>query len=165
MEPGHHATEENPSSSPTSLTIPLCGSAIDRSRGLKLPWIKQPVPLSPPIDAVETRRGPALLQVPPGRGVQMSIDTTVAVSAEQLWECAVSGEVIDAITDGVASRAGAVERADIVSGLVQEVLEAVAWRCAIDVDTEELESLRRIVDEAEAHRDRMSSRAAADQSA
>ena len=95
----------------------------------------------------------------------MSIDSTVAASAEQLWECAVLGEVIDAITDGVASRACAVERADMVSGVVQEILEAVAWRCAIDVDTEELESLRRIVDEAEAHRDRMSSRSAADQSA
>ena len=95
----------------------------------------------------------------------MSINTTIAPSAEQLWDCAVLGELIDAITDGVASRTGAVERADMVSGFVQEILEAVAWRCAIYVDTEELESLRRIVDEAEAHRDRMSSRSAVDQSA
>jgi hypothetical protein len=95
----------------------------------------------------------------------MSVSTTVAASVEELWECAVPGEAIDGITDEVAARAGAVARADVVSGVVHEILEAVAWRCAIDVDTDELESLRRIVDEAEAHRDRMTCRSAADQSA
>jgi hypothetical protein len=95
----------------------------------------------------------------------MSVSTTGAVSTEELWECAVPGEAIDGITDEVAARAGAAARADVVRGVVDEILQAVAWRCAIDADTGELESLRRIVDEAEAHRDRMTSRSATDQSA
>lgn len=46
----------------------LRGSALDGSRGLKFTWIKQPVPMSPPIGAVQTRRDLPLRQVLRERG-------------------------------------------------------------------------------------------------
>jgi len=85
----------------------------------------------------------------------VSITTMITGGAEALWECAVSGEVIDGLTDGVASRPDAVARAAVLAGIVAEIVESVTWRCADTVDAEERDSLRRLVEEAEAHRHRM----------
>jgi hypothetical protein len=87
----------------------------------------------------------------------MSSSTVVTEGPESWWESAVSGEVIDGLTDGVASRDDAVARAGVVVGIVLEMLEAVQWRCADRAESGELESLRRLVQAAEAHRERMRS--------
>jgi hypothetical protein len=76
-------------------------------------------------------------------------------SVDALWEVAVSGEIIDGISDGVALRTHPADRAEVVVGIVEEIFEAVAGRCADTANTEELRSLRRIVDEAQAHHNRM----------
>ena len=82
----------------------------------------------------------------------MSITSLQPGTAEELWECAVSGEVIDGLTDAVASRPDAVARAAVLTGIVREIVESVTWRCADTVGAEELDSLRRLVEAAEAHR-------------
>lgn len=87
----------------------------------------------------------------------MSITPLQTGKVEELWECAVSGEVIDALADGVTSRPDAEARAAVLTGIVAEIVESVAWRCDDTVDAEERNSLRRVVEEAEAHRHRMRS--------
>ncbi|GAA3697093.1 hypothetical protein GCM10022204_11290 [Microlunatus aurantiacus] len=74
---------------------------------------------------------------------------------ESWWECALPGEVIDALTDGVASPDDALARAQVVAGIVLEIVETVQWRCADRAGDTEIESLRRLLAEAQAHRDRM----------
>lgn len=85
----------------------------------------------------------------------MSVTSMHTGSAKESWECAVSGEVIDGLTDAVASRPDAVARAEVLTGIVGEIVESVTWRCADTADASELESLRRLVEAAEAHRHRM----------
>lgn len=87
----------------------------------------------------------------------MSIVSVVAEGPESWWENAVSGEVIDGLTDGLASREDAVDRAGVVVGVVLEILEAVRWRCADRAESGELESLSRLVEAAEAHHELMRS--------
>src|SRR4051794_39769821 len=88
----------------------------------------------------------------------MSSTFASPVSADALWEGAVSGEIIDGISDGVALRRHPADRAEVVVGIVEEIFEAVACRCADTADAEELRSLRRIVDETQAHYRRMLAR-------
>lgn len=71
------------------------------------------------------------------------------------WECGLSGEVIDGLTDGVTSRTDAVARAEVVAEIVLEIVEAVRWRCADQAGAEEIAGLLRLHAAAEAHRDRM----------
>jgi hypothetical protein len=85
----------------------------------------------------------------------MSITTMITGSAGELWDCAVSGEVIDGLTDAVASRTDPVARAAVLTGMLAEIVESVTWRCADTIDVGERDSLRRLVAEAEAHRQRM----------
>ena len=42
---------------------------------------------------------------------------------------AVSGQVIDGLTDGVTSRPDAVGGAVVLTGIVCEIVESVTWRC------------------------------------
>lgn len=80
----------------------------------------------------------------------MSSTTLHAGSAEELWECAVSGEVIDGLPNAVASRPDAVARAMVLNGIVRETVESVIWRCADTAGGAGLDSLRRLVEAAEA---------------
>ncbi len=58
----------------------------------------------------------------------MSSAIMITGGAEELWECAVSGEVVDGLTDGVASRpdAGRGWRR-CWRGSVAEIVESVTW--------------------------------------
>ena len=87
----------------------------------------------------------------------MSSGSVVSEAAESWWEEVVPGEVIDGLTDGVALRDDAVARAEVVAGIVREIAEAVQWRCADRAGAGEIESLRRLVSAAEAHRELMRS--------
>lgn len=87
----------------------------------------------------------------------MSSASVVAEGPESWWEDAVTGEVIDGLTDGLVSRDDAVDRAGVVVGVVLEIIEAVRWRCADRVESGELESLGRLVEAAEAHHELMRS--------
>ena len=55
----------------------------------------------------------------------MSITPLQTGKVEELWECAVSGEVIDALADGVTSRPDAEARAAVLTGIVAEIVESV----------------------------------------
>ena len=46
-------------------------------------------------------------------------------------------------------------RAEVVAGLVAEIVEAVRWRRAGEAGSDEIASLERLAAEAQAHRDRM----------
>lgn len=60
-------------------------------------------------------------------------------------------ELLDGITDAVISSRDSVHRAAVITRLVQEIFDSVAWlRSASQVDPE-LASLRRLLDEAVAH--------------
>lgn len=79
----------------------------------------------------------------------------VADGLESWWESGLSGEVLDGITDGVVSQDDPVARAEVVAGIVREIVEGVRWRCADRAGSEEVAGLEQLVAEAEAHRDRM----------
>jgi hypothetical protein len=79
---------------------------------------------------------------------------TVAVPA---GECLLPGDVIDALSGGVSAGADRMARAEVVTGIVREIFETVAWRYGEHADADELASLHRVLAEAEAHRDRMQS--------
>ena len=85
-----------------------------------------------------------------------SADSTPAL-AESLADCLLPGEVLDALSGQVSAGTDRVARADVVTGIVREMVETVAWRYAEHADAEELASLHRLLAEAEAHRDRMRS--------
>ncbi len=67
---------------------------------------------------------------------------------------AVSGEVVDGLTT-VSPPDLTLWRGRLLVGIVAAIVESVTWRCADTVDAEERDSLRRLVEEVEAHRHRM----------
>lgn len=85
----------------------------------------------------------------------MSSPSVVADDLESRWETGLSGEVVDGITDGVVARDDSLARAEVVAGLVAEIVEAVRWRRAGEAGSDEIASLERLAAEAQAHRDRM----------
>ena len=70
-------------------------------------------------------------------------------------DCLLPGEVIDALSGGVTAGADRVARAEVVTGIVREIVETVAWRYGEHADADELASLHRVLAASEAHRDRM----------
>jgi hypothetical protein len=66
-----------------------------------------------------------------------------------------SAELIDSITEAVASPVDPRERADVISFLVHEVDEAVKWRNERHPGGEEEQSLATLVTAAAVHRHRM----------
>ena len=64
-------------------------------------------------------------------------------------------EVIDGIAERIVLSAEPSARAAVISGLIAEVYATVAWRQGTQEDNAELVSLRRLVDEAQAHHCRM----------
>ena len=85
-----------------------------------------------------------------------SADGTPAL-AESLADCLLPGEVLDALSGQGSAGTDRVARANVVTGIVRELVETVGWRYAEHADAEELASLHRLLAEAEAHRDRMQS--------
>jgi hypothetical protein len=70
-------------------------------------------------------------------------------------EAMVPAEVIDGIAERIVLSAERADRAAVISGLVAEMYATVAWRQEIGEDDAELVSLRRLVEEAQAHHCRM----------
>ena len=68
-----------------------------------------------------------------------------------------TGDLIDGIAEAVASPPDPSARADAISSLVREVYETMEWLHGAGVQNEELTSLSRLVTEAQAHQQRMSS--------
>ena len=67
-----------------------------------------------------------------------------------------TGDLIDGIAEAVASPPDPSARADAISSLVREVYETMEWLHGAGVQNEELASLNRVLQEAQAHRQRMS---------
>lgn len=79
-------------------------------------------------------------------GVQLD-DRTVSLSPE----------LVDLITEAVAAPANAAARAGVIATMLLGVLDAVTWRGGPGGDPVEAASLQRVVQAADAHRDRMAS--------
>ena len=67
-----------------------------------------------------------------------------------------TGDLIDGIAEAVASPPDPSARADAIASLVREVYETMEWLHGAGVQNEELSSLSRLVNEAQAHQQRMS---------
>lgn len=68
---------------------------------------------------------------------------------------ALSPELVDLITEAVATPATATARAEVVRAMLLRALDAVSWRQELVGDGTEESSLLRVVKAAEAHRRRM----------
>ena len=69
-------------------------------------------------------------------------------------------ELIDLITESVATPPGAADRAETIVDLVSCMLDAVSWRLEPDGDQEEEQSLAVLISAARQHRARMCARSA-----
>ena len=77
------------------------------------------------------------------------------LGADQPIAAMFPAEVIDGIAERIVLSAGPADRAAVISGLVAEVYATVVWRQGAGEDDAELVSLRRLVEEAQAHHCRM----------
>lgn len=67
-----------------------------------------------------------------------------------------SGDLIDGIAEAVASPPDPAARSTAICSLVREVYETLEWLHGAGVQNEELASLGRLLQEAQAHQQRMS---------
>jgi len=63
-------------------------------------------------------------------------------------------QLVDEITDAILSCNDRLGRAQVVSALITEIYQSIPWLRA-DLSAAELESLRRVVEQAHAHQARM----------
>jgi len=79
---------------------------------------------------------------------------TTTMTVPTVVDALLPAAVIDGIAERIVLSAEPGDRAAVISGLVAEIYATVAWRQGTDDDAE-LASLRRLVDEAQAHHCRM----------
>ena len=85
----------------------------------------------------------------PAGGVGLGLGAVQPVAA------VLPAEVVDGIAERIVLSAEPADRAAVINGLVAEVYATVVWRQGAGADDPELVSLRRLVEEAQAHQGRM----------
>lgn len=71
-----------------------------------------------------------------------------------------TGQLVDGITDVVATPGNPYARAAVISGLIGEICATVEWLHGTNTQHEELASLHRVLAEAQQHQTRMEASAA-----
>lgn len=72
------------------------------------------------------------------------------------WRAGLPPELVDLITEAVAMPETAARRAEVVTALLLQALDAVTWRQGSGADPTERSSLMRVVEAAAAHQELMS---------